>query len=227
MHTRFIYLPIELSTYPYIRLLPPLFSLSFQSIPPSSILSIFSCGFLIDRKQLGRVSVNLISQGKGTVCAREGEWDVWPRYETFVSGTSESKGVLVGSNAGVMSVDFDSTGTLILGASNDFASRVWTVSDLRVKVSDVTLRCLDSFLANFYIFFVPFFLHPRHDTPSETFFDRSCRRWNFTKYVLRRYNSRFFYIFYMWDITWACARAYVCGLCFKTQRSSRCKIHVV
>ncbi|XP_011638759.1 autophagy-related protein 16-1-like isoform X1 [Pogonomyrmex barbatus] len=48
---------------------------------------------------------------------------------------SESKGILVGSNAGVMSVDFDSTGTLILGASNDYASRVWTVSDLRLKVS--------------------------------------------------------------------------------------------
>ncbi|KAL2717284.1 autophagy-related protein 16-1 isoform X1 [Vespula squamosa] len=53
---------------------------------------------------------------------------------SIIKGTSESKGVLVGSNAGVMSVDFDSTGTLILGASNDFASRVWTVSDLRVKV---------------------------------------------------------------------------------------------
>nr|XP_033324061.1 autophagy-related protein 16-1-like isoform X2 [Megalopta genalis] len=53
---------------------------------------------------------------------------------TISKGTSESKGILVGSNAGVMSVDFDSTGTLILGASNDYASRVWTVSDLRVKV---------------------------------------------------------------------------------------------
>ncbi|XP_029054178.1 autophagy-related protein 16-1 isoform X1 [Osmia bicornis bicornis] len=51
----------------------------------------------------------------------------------ITKGTSESKGILVGSNAGVMSVDFDSTGTLILGASNDYASRVWTVSDLRLK----------------------------------------------------------------------------------------------
>ncbi|XP_067213649.1 autophagy-related protein 16-1 isoform X6 [Linepithema humile] len=53
----------------------------------------------------------------------------------ITKGTSESKGNLVGSNAGVMSVDFDSTGTLILGASNDYASRVWTVSDFRLKVS--------------------------------------------------------------------------------------------
>ncbi|PBC33758.1 Autophagy-related protein [Apis cerana cerana] len=54
-------------------------------------------------------------------------------------GASESKGILVGSNAGVMCVDFDSTGTLILGASNDYASRVWTVSDFRLKVSGCLL----------------------------------------------------------------------------------------
>ncbi|KAK1134575.1 hypothetical protein K0M31_007357 [Melipona bicolor] len=48
-------------------------------------------------------------------------------------GASENKGILVGSNAGVMCVDFDSTGTLILGASNDYASRVWTVNDFRLK----------------------------------------------------------------------------------------------
>ncbi|XP_076222117.1 autophagy-related 16 isoform X2 [Nomia melanderi] len=54
---------------------------------------------------------------------------------SITKGTSESKGNLIGSNAGVMSVDFDSTGTLILGASNDYASRVWTVNDLRLKVS--------------------------------------------------------------------------------------------
>lgn len=47
----------------------------------------------------------------------------------------ESKGTLVGSNAGVMSVDFDSTGAYIVGASNDFASRVWTVGDQRLRVS--------------------------------------------------------------------------------------------
>ncbi|XP_068627159.1 autophagy-related protein 16-1 isoform X2 [Battus philenor] len=45
----------------------------------------------------------------------------------------ESRGALVGSNAGVMSVDFDSTGAYIVGASNDFASRVWTVGDQRLR----------------------------------------------------------------------------------------------
>ncbi|KAI5756267.1 hypothetical protein M8J77_023603 [Diaphorina citri] len=50
-------------------------------------------------------------------------------------GVPEKKGLLVGCNAGVMSIDFDSTGTLCLGASNDFASRVWTVQDQRMRVS--------------------------------------------------------------------------------------------
>ncbi|XP_059053618.1 autophagy-related protein 16-1 isoform X2 [Achroia grisella] len=45
----------------------------------------------------------------------------------------ENRGNLVGSNAGVMSVDFDSTGAYIVGASNDFASRVWTVADQRLR----------------------------------------------------------------------------------------------
>ncbi|XP_050665366.1 autophagy-related protein 16-1 isoform X2 [Leptidea sinapis] len=49
--------------------------------------------------------------------------------------TAESRGTLVGSNAGVMSVDFDSTGAYLVGASNDFASRVWTVGDQRLRVS--------------------------------------------------------------------------------------------
>lgn len=57
-------------------------------------------------------------------------------FHYFISvGQFESKGMLVGSNAGVMSVDFDSTGALILGASSDFASRVWTIADQRLRVS--------------------------------------------------------------------------------------------
>jgi WD40 repeat protein len=54
----------------------------------------------------------------------------------LITGGYECKGMLTGSNAGVMSVDFDSTGNFIVGASNDFASRVWTVGDLRLKVSN-------------------------------------------------------------------------------------------
>ncbi|CAG9120986.1 unnamed protein product [Plutella xylostella] len=52
-------------------------------------------------------------------------------------GTCDCKGTLVGSNAGVMSVDFDSTGAYLVAASNDFASRVWTVQDQRLKVGSL------------------------------------------------------------------------------------------
>lgn len=35
-----------------------------------------------------------------------------------------------------MSVAFDPTGALVLGTSNDYASRVWGVGDMRLKVGD-------------------------------------------------------------------------------------------
>ncbi|KAG0726706.1 Autophagy-related protein 16-1 [Chionoecetes opilio] len=47
--------------------------------------------------------------------------------------TVEAKGILTGSNAGVTAIDFDAEESLILGASNDFASRVWTVVDHRLR----------------------------------------------------------------------------------------------
>uniref|UniRef100_T1IVG0 DM10 domain-containing protein n=1 Tax=Strigamia maritima TaxID=126957 RepID=T1IVG0_STRMM len=53
-------------------------------------------------------------------------WDI-------VKGSYDQKGMLTGSNAAVMSIDFDTEETLLLGASNDFASRVWTISDLRLR----------------------------------------------------------------------------------------------
>ncbi|CAH0559296.1 unnamed protein product [Brassicogethes aeneus] len=111
------------------------------------------------------VSPNTFPEGFGPVCqltvpskinvkfdAHEGEVNAikWSPVDRIVAtggadrkvklwdiskGTYESKGVLVGSNAGVMAVDFDPTGALILGASNDYASRVWTVIDQRLRVS--------------------------------------------------------------------------------------------
>uniref|UniRef100_A0A0K8VWY3 Autophagy-related protein 16-1 n=2 Tax=Bactrocera latifrons TaxID=174628 RepID=A0A0K8VWY3_BACLA len=47
----------------------------------------------------------------------------------------EPRAVLGGSSAGINSVDFDSTGTYILGTSNDYGARVWTVADSRLRVS--------------------------------------------------------------------------------------------
>ncbi|XP_029850998.2 autophagy-related protein 16-1 isoform X1 [Ixodes scapularis] len=44
-----------------------------------------------------------------------------------------ARGTLGGSNAAVMSIDIDSEENLVLGASNDFSSRVWTMGDQRLR----------------------------------------------------------------------------------------------
>ncbi|XP_017865674.1 PREDICTED: autophagy-related protein 16 isoform X2 [Drosophila arizonae] len=53
-------------------------------------------------------------------------WDVG-------KGSTEPRAVLSGSSAGINSVDFDSTGAYILGTSNDYGARVWTVMDNRLR----------------------------------------------------------------------------------------------
>lgn len=55
----------------------------------------------------------------------------------FTGNSYELRGNLIGSNQAVNSLDFDSTGTLILGTSNDFASRVWGIADHRLRVSEL------------------------------------------------------------------------------------------
>lgn len=59
----------------------------------------------------------------------------WNKLFLILGNTCEPRGVLVGSNQAINSVEFDSTGTLILGTSNDYASRVWSISDHRLRVS--------------------------------------------------------------------------------------------
>lgn len=58
-------------------------------------------------------------------------WDVG-------KGVLEPRGTLIGSNAGVNSVDFDATGTMVMAAGNDYACRCWTIAEQRVRVSDQT-----------------------------------------------------------------------------------------
>ncbi|XP_053166562.1 autophagy-related protein 16-1 isoform X2 [Hemicordylus capensis] len=53
-------------------------------------------------------------------------WDVF-------GDKCELKGSLSGSNAGITSIEFDSAGSYLLAASNDFASRIWTVDDHRLR----------------------------------------------------------------------------------------------
>lgn len=53
----------------------------------------------------------------------------------YVTGCSESKGVLLGSNAGITSVEFSQDDAQLVGASNDFACRVWSVATGRLQLT--------------------------------------------------------------------------------------------
>ncbi|KAL8559220.1 hypothetical protein ACOMHN_040344 [Nucella lapillus] len=49
------------------------------------------------------------------------------------TGQCNNRGILLGSNAGIMSLEFDDEEILVLAASNDFASRVWSLGDQRLR----------------------------------------------------------------------------------------------
>ncbi|XP_077987700.1 autophagy-related protein 16-like [Glandiceps talaboti] len=68
----------------------------------------------------------------GRICATGGA-DRKIKLWEYVNGQLQSKGSLTGSNAGIMCVDFDVQEQHVLGASNDFASRVWSVGDHRLR----------------------------------------------------------------------------------------------
>ncbi|XP_059164215.1 autophagy-related protein 16-1-like [Physella acuta] len=51
----------------------------------------------------------------------------------YHNGICECRGTLVGSNAGITSLDYSQDDLMIVGASNDFASRIWTVMDQRLR----------------------------------------------------------------------------------------------
>ncbi|XP_052823294.1 autophagy-related protein 16-1 isoform X2 [Octopus bimaculoides] len=50
-----------------------------------------------------------------------------------INGKCENRGILQGSNAGITCIEFDIEERLVLGASNDFASRVWSLADHRLR----------------------------------------------------------------------------------------------
>ncbi|XP_062521321.1 autophagy-related protein 16-1-like [Corticium candelabrum] len=53
-------------------------------------------------------------------------------WETL-AGKQHEKGTLLGSNAGITSVEFDLQEKLVLGSSNDHSARVWGVTDQRCR----------------------------------------------------------------------------------------------
>ncbi|XP_016390621.1 autophagy-related protein 16-like [Sinocyclocheilus rhinocerous] len=79
--------------------------------------------------------VNAVRFSPGSRLLATGGMDRRVKLWEVVSGRCEPKGALTGSNAGITSIEFDSAGSYLLAASNDFASRIWTVDDYRLRVS--------------------------------------------------------------------------------------------
>ncbi|CAL8352250.1 unnamed protein product [Lota lota] len=77
--------------------------------------------------------VNAVRFSPGSRLLATGGMDRRVKLWEVISGRCEPKGALTGSNAGITSIEFDSTGSYLLAASNDFASRIWTVDDFRLR----------------------------------------------------------------------------------------------
>nr|XP_020477448.1 autophagy-related protein 16-1 isoform X2 [Monopterus albus] len=77
--------------------------------------------------------VNAVKFSPGSRLLATGGTDRRVKLWEVIAGHCEPKGALTGSNAGITSIDFDSAGSYLLAASNDFASRIWTVDDYRLR----------------------------------------------------------------------------------------------
>ncbi|XP_053736285.1 autophagy-related protein 16-1 [Synchiropus splendidus] len=77
--------------------------------------------------------VNAVQFSPGSRLLATGGMDRRVKLWEVVGGRCESKGALTGSNAGITSIEFDTAGSYLLAASNDFASRIWTVDDFRLR----------------------------------------------------------------------------------------------
>ncbi|XP_026108068.1 autophagy-related protein 16-like isoform X4 [Carassius auratus] len=77
--------------------------------------------------------VNAVRFSPGSRLLATGGMDRRVKLWEVASGRCEPKGALTGSNAGITSIEFDSAGSYLLAASNDFASRIWTVDDFRLR----------------------------------------------------------------------------------------------
>ncbi|XP_040901601.1 autophagy-related protein 16-1 isoform X3 [Toxotes jaculatrix] len=77
--------------------------------------------------------VNAVRFSPGSRVLATGGMDRRVKLWEVIAGRCEPKGALTGSNAGITSIEFDSAGSYLLAASNDFASRIWTVDDYRLR----------------------------------------------------------------------------------------------
>ncbi|KAM9279697.1 autophagy-related protein 16-1 isoform 4-T4 [Morus bassanus] len=77
--------------------------------------------------------VNAVQFSPGSRLLATGGMDRRVKLWEILGDRCEPKGSLSGSNAGITSIEFDSAGSYLLAASNDFASRIWTVDDNRLR----------------------------------------------------------------------------------------------
>ncbi|XP_032553400.1 autophagy-related protein 16-1 isoform X7 [Chiroxiphia lanceolata] len=77
--------------------------------------------------------VNAVQFSPGSRLLATGGMDRRVKLWEVLGDRCEPKGSLSGSNAGITSIEFDSAGSYLLAASNDFASRIWTVDDNRLR----------------------------------------------------------------------------------------------
>ncbi|XP_043732598.1 autophagy-related protein 16-1 isoform X2 [Cervus elaphus] len=77
--------------------------------------------------------VNAVQFSPGSRLLATGGMDRRVKLWEVFGDKCELRGSLSGSNAGVTSIEFDSAGSYLLAASNDFASRIWTVDDYRLR----------------------------------------------------------------------------------------------
>uniref|UniRef100_A0A2K6T5L6 Autophagy-related protein 16-1 n=1 Tax=Saimiri boliviensis boliviensis TaxID=39432 RepID=A0A2K6T5L6_SAIBB len=77
--------------------------------------------------------VNAVQFSPGSRLLATGGMDRRVKLWEVFGEKCEFKGSLSGSNAGITSIEFDSAGSYLLAASNDFASRIWTVDDYRLR----------------------------------------------------------------------------------------------
>ncbi|KAH9371409.1 hypothetical protein HPB48_022275 [Haemaphysalis longicornis] len=79
----------------------------------------------------GEVNAVRFSPSGRMLCTGGGDRKV--KIWEFTREQALLRGTLGGSNAAVMSLDMDTEENLVLAASNDFSSRVWTLSDQRLR----------------------------------------------------------------------------------------------
>ncbi|XP_062988472.1 autophagy-related protein 16-1 isoform X2 [Elgaria multicarinata webbii] len=77
--------------------------------------------------------VNAVQFSPGSRLLATGGMDRRVKLWEVLGDKCELKASLSGSNAGITSIEFDSAGSYLLAASNDFASRIWTVDDHRLR----------------------------------------------------------------------------------------------